>query len=121
MKQMNKTLFEYGDVKMAEGEKEELLLELFPSVAEKYLTWRAEKNYMDKIRKEQEKEEALRKKQEEEFYRQKKEYDSLTEEEKQIRLNQGLYNFKWTTYFEEQQQLKQLKKQSKAGPRTENK
>lgn len=119
-KQMNKTLVDFGEVKMANGEKEELLLELFPAVAEKYLTWRAENDFNDKIREQFEKEEALRKKQEEEFYRQKKEYDSLSEEEKQIRLMQGLYNFKWTNYFEEQQQLKQLRKDSRK-PKTGSK
>lgn len=119
-KQMNKTLVDFGEVKMASGEKEELLLELFPAVAEKYLTWRAENNFTETIRAKREKEEALLKKQEEEFYRQKKEYDSLSEEEKQERLMQGLYNFKWTTYFEEQQTLKQLKKENRK-PKTESK
>ena len=119
-KQLNKTLMEYGEVKMASNEKEELLLELFPSVAEKFLHARAEKSFNDKLKEQEKKEEENRIKQEEEFFRQRNEYEGLSEEEKQVRLLQGLYNFKWTNYFEEQEQLKQLKKEKKA-PKTENK
>ncbi len=108
-KQKNKILTEYDSVKMAEGEKNELLLELFPAVAEKFLTCCAEKNYLDKTKTEREKEEELRRKQEEEFYREKREYENLSDEEKQDRLTQGLYNYKWTTYFEEQEVLKKVK------------
>jgi len=37
-KQENTIFEEYGDMKLAQNEKEELLLELFPTVAREFLT-----------------------------------------------------------------------------------
>lgn len=87
-KQDNPVLKELGDRKIAETEKEELLLELFPSVARKYLegikkgeiearTAKAEKARND------------------EYERLKSEFANLSEEEKQKMLNYGLYNYDW--------------------------
>lgn len=84
-KQPNPTFKEFGDAKLAVNEKEELLLELFPTVAEKFLKDRIVARYMDAIRKEQDKK---RKAIEEE----KRKYDSMSNEEKRERLINGLFN-----------------------------
>ncbi|RPH32300.1 MAG: carboxylase [Bacteroidales bacterium] len=84
-KQSNPVFTEFGNVKLAANEKEELLLELFPTVAEKFLKDRIVARYMDAIRKEQDKK---RKAIEEE----KRKYDSMTNEEKRERLISGLFN-----------------------------
>ncbi|OIP05845.1 MAG: carboxylase [Bacteroidetes bacterium CG2_30_32_10] len=82
---------EYGGVKLANNEKEELLLELFPSVANKYLKDKIEEKYLAEIYCV---EEEKRKKIEEE----KAKYAHLTPEEKEQRLLHGLYNYNWTTF-----------------------
>lgn len=84
-KQPNPTYTEFGNVKLASNEKEELLLELFPNVAEKFLKDRVIARYMDTIRKEQEKK---RKALEEE----KRKYEMMSNEEKRERLINGLFN-----------------------------
>lgn len=92
-KQPNPSFPEYGEnVKLAKNEKEELLLELFPLVASKFLKNRLDQEYKAKIDAENAKleaeEEAKRKIYEEE----KRKYEALTDEQKQERLMQGLYN-----------------------------
>lgn len=89
-RQDNPVFFEYGSVKLAANEKEELLLELFPSVAYDYLKRNIEQRYLAEIHKV---EEAKRKK----FEAEKQAYDKLSEEEKNERLLQGLYTYDWTT------------------------
>ncbi len=84
-KQPNPILSEFGDARLAVNEKEELLLELFPTVAEKYLKDKIIARYMDAIRKEQDKK---RKAIEEE----KRKYDAMSDEEKRERLINGLFN-----------------------------
>jgi len=84
-KQPNPVFKEFGDARLAANEKEELLLELFPTVAEKFLKDRIVARYMDAVRKEQDKK---RKAIEEE----KRKYDSMTNEEKRERLISGLFN-----------------------------
>jgi len=84
-KQPNPVFKEFGDARLAATEKEELLLELFPTVAEKFLKDRIVARYMDAVRKEQDKK---RKAIEEE----KRKYDSMTNEEKRERLISGLFN-----------------------------
>jgi hypothetical protein len=79
-------------------------MELFPSVADTFLTTRAKQLWESENAVRLEEEERKRREMEEEFYRQKKEYESLSPEEKAKRLEFGLYNFKWTTYFEEQEE-----------------
>jgi pyruvate/oxaloacetate carboxyltransferase len=89
-KQDNPVLEEFGNVKLARTEKEELLLELFPAVAGGFLRNRIEASFNEEIsRIEQEK----RRKYEEA----RAEYENLSEEEKKKRLLEGLYNYKWTT------------------------
>jgi len=86
-KQPNPTFPEYGDnVKLAETEKEELLLELFPQVAEKYLH--------DKVLA---KHEANRQKrleaERQAILEEKRKYEAMTEQEKLQRLLDGLVNY----------------------------
>lgn len=88
-RQENPVFEEYGGVKLALDEKEELLLELFPSVAHDFLKKRMEDTYMAEIHRV---EEEKRKKIEAE----KLKYEILTPEEKQKRLIEGLYNYEWS-------------------------
>lgn len=84
-KQSNPIYADLGNAHLAVNEKEELLLELFPNVAEKFLKDRIMARYMDAIRKEQDKK---RKAIDEE----KRKYDMMTNEEKRERLLNGLFN-----------------------------
>jgi len=93
-KQDNPVFEEYGDVKLALNEKEELLLELFPSVARDFLKKRMEDTYLAEIHRI---EEEKRLKIEEE----KQKYNILSPEEKQKRLIDGLYNYHWSSYEDE--------------------
>lgn len=87
-KQKNHVFEEYGGVKLALNEKEELLLELFPTVARDFLKKRMEDTYLAEIHRI---EEEKRKKIKEE----KRKYDILSPEAKQKRLLNGLYNYEW--------------------------
>ncbi len=92
-KQDNPVIPEVG-VKLAENEKEELLLELFPTVAAPYLRKKKEEAYFQKIEAEKE---AERKKYEEA----KNAFERLSPKEKEERLMNGLYNYKWTSFNNE--------------------
>lgn len=92
-KQENPLLNEFGGVPLAANEKEELLLELFPAVANTFLRNRIEKHYMDELH-------AVEVERRRVLEQEKAEYANLTEEEKRKRLEEGLYNFKWTTFNE---------------------
>jgi oxaloacetate decarboxylase alpha subunit/pyruvate carboxylase subunit B len=87
-KQDNPVFEEYGGVKLALNEKEELLLELFPSLAYNFLSKRMEDVYLAEIHRV---EEEKRIKIEEE----KQKYNILSPEQKQKRLLEGLYNYEW--------------------------
>ncbi len=89
-KQENPVFQEYGDVKLALDEKDELLLELFPSVAHDFLKRRMENTYLSEIHRI---EDEKRKKIEEE----KQKYNILSPEEKQKRLLDGLYSYEWSS------------------------
>ncbi|MFZ4546331.1 MAG: carboxylase [Bacteroidales bacterium] len=89
-KQENPVFEEYGGVKLALNEKEELLLELFPAVAYDYLKKRMEDTYLAEIHLVEE--EKQRKIEEE-----KQKYNILSPEEKQQRLLDGLYNYEWSS------------------------
>jgi pyruvate/oxaloacetate carboxyltransferase len=82
-RQANPVLEEYGGTKLAINEKEELLLELFPTVATKYLHEKREIEYLTKV---YEEEEAKRKSYEEK----RSEYLRMSAKEKHDRLQQGL-------------------------------
>lgn len=93
-KQENPIYDRYGNVPLAKNEKEELLLELFPSVAKNFLYNRLEQKFYDDRRKI---EEEIRNK----YLKEKEEYDKLSPEEKEKRLLDGLYNYQWTSGEEE--------------------
>ncbi|MEI6060395.1 MAG: carboxylase [Bacteroidota bacterium] len=90
-KQENPVFEEYGGVKLALNEKEELLLELFPSVAHDYLKKRMENTYLDEIHRIEE-EKRIK------IEAEKQKYNVLSPEEKQKRLIEGLYNYHWSSY-----------------------
>jgi pyruvate/oxaloacetate carboxyltransferase len=86
-RQPNPSFPQYGEnVKLAANEKEELLLELFPTVANKFLQDKVDRIYGTIL-----KETELAKKRSYEAERQK--YLDLTKEEKEARLIEGLYNW----------------------------
>ncbi|MDI3528064.1 MAG: pyruvate carboxylase subunit [Tenuifilum sp.] len=86
-KQPNPYFPEYGDnVKLASNEKEELLLELFPTVAEKYLRNKIVSHY--ETLKRQKEEEEQRK-----LLEEKQKYYSMTEEQRWKRLMEGLQKY----------------------------
>jgi pyruvate/oxaloacetate carboxyltransferase len=86
-KQPNPSFPQYGeDVKLAMNEKEELLLELFPNVADKFLHDKVERIYGTRL-----KELELKKQHAYETERQK--YQALSAEEKEARLVDGLYHW----------------------------
>jgi len=86
-KQPNPSFPDYGnDIRLAANEKEELLLELFPTVAEKYLRDKVISRYESLKR--QKEEERQRKIQEE-----KQKYYSMTEEQRWKRLLDGLQQY----------------------------
>jgi pyruvate/oxaloacetate carboxyltransferase len=86
-KQPNPSFPQYGEgVKLAMNEKEELLLELFPNVADKFLHDKVERIYSEVVReKELEKQRA--------YEAERQQYMSLSKEEKEARLVEGLYNW----------------------------
>ncbi|HNW97074.1 MAG TPA: carboxylase [Bacteroidales bacterium] len=85
-KQPNPRLNEFGGVRLAQNEKDELLLELFPAVASSFLLQKAEEKFWaDIFRVEEEKRKKIQK--------EKELYEALTAEEKQKRLQEGLYNY----------------------------
>jgi pyruvate/oxaloacetate carboxyltransferase len=94
-KQENPVFEEYGGVRLANNEKEELLLELFPQVATDYLKKKMEDRYLEEIYRIEE--EKQRKIDEE-----KSLYDSLTPEQKEKRLLEGLYNYHWSSSEDEE-------------------
>ncbi|HNW74400.1 MAG: carboxylase [Bacteroidales bacterium] len=94
-KQENTVFEDYGDMKLAENEKEELLLELFPTVARDFLQKCVEEKYTANIY-------AI----EEEKRRKAREardaYERLSPQEKKDRLMQGLYSWHEVSYPEEE-------------------
>ncbi|MCX6270146.1 MAG: carboxylase [Bacteroidetes bacterium] len=88
-RQENPVFWEYGGVPLASNEKEQLLLELFPSVAHEFLKKRVEDHYLAEIW-------AVEEEKRIKIQKEKDAYDSMTPEEKEKRLIDGLYNFEWT-------------------------
>ncbi|HOW32416.1 MAG TPA: hypothetical protein PLP88_12700, partial [Bacteroidales bacterium] len=93
-KQENPVYEEYGGVKLAKSEKEELLLELFPSVAHDFLKKRMENAYLAEIH-------AIEAEKQRKIDEEKREYEALTPEQKEKRLLDGLYNYSWSTFDED--------------------
>ncbi|MEE4178674.1 MAG: carboxylase [Bacteroides sp.] len=90
-KQDNPVLEEFGGVHLAQNEKEELLLELFPSVATTFLSNQIEQRHLAGIR-------ALQEEKRRKYEAEKAEYEKLSPEEKEKRLQEGLYSYKWTSF-----------------------
>jgi len=93
-KQPNPFIDEARGIKLANNEKEELLLELFPNVANDFLLKHVEATFMKEIRKMEEEKQMK-------IQMEKDAYDILTPEEKQQRLLEGLYHFQWTSSMED--------------------
>jgi oxaloacetate decarboxylase alpha subunit/pyruvate carboxylase subunit B len=89
-KQENPVYEEYGGVKLAQNEKEELLLELFPSVANDFLKKRMEDAYLAEIH-------AIEAEKQRKIDEEKRQYEALTPEQKKQRLLDGLYNYAWSS------------------------
>lgn len=86
----NELIEEAGGVKLAENEKEMLLLELFPTVAKTYLKNKKVSAHEQKIW-------AVEEEKRQDYENEKAAYRELTEEEKHDMLIKGLYNLKWTS------------------------
>ena len=85
-KQDNPIFPEYGDVQLAQNDKEELLLELFPAVASEYLKNKVINKYLDEIyRIEDEKYQK--------HLKEKEAYESLSKHEKEKLLMEGLSKY----------------------------
>lgn len=93
-KQANPIYEEYGGVKMAQNEKEELLLELFPSVANDFLKKRMEDVYLTEIH-------AVEAEKQRRIDEEKEKYESLSPEQKEKRLLDGLYHYPWSSSEED--------------------
>jgi len=89
-KQENTIFPEYGDLKLAQNEKDELLLELFPSVAKEFLKKKVEENYLSNIH-------AIEEEKRRKIEQEKAKYAALSPEEKEKRLHYGLYNYEWSS------------------------
>jgi oxaloacetate decarboxylase alpha subunit/pyruvate carboxylase subunit B len=97
VKQENPVLDEYGGVKLASNEKEELLLELFPAVANNFLRNRIEDAYNDRVSK-------IEQERRRQYEEEKAGYENLTDEEKKKRLIEGLYSYQWTTHEDDDEE-----------------
>ena len=93
-KQENTVFEDYGNLPLAANEKDELLLELFPTVARDFLTRQVEETYLENIYRIEE-EKRLREEEAREAYAR------LTPEEKQARIIDGLYHFQWLSFPDE--------------------
>jgi oxaloacetate decarboxylase alpha subunit/pyruvate carboxylase subunit B len=91
--QPNPVFPEYNDHKLAENEKDELLLELFPNVAAPFLRKKLEDTFGKEIEDE-------RHRQEEAQLKAKLEYDSLSPEQRKERLLEGLYTYSWFSFMD---------------------
>lgn len=93
-KQPNPFIDESRGIKLANNEKEELLLELFPNVANDYLLKHVEAKFMKEVRQLEEKNRL-------QVQQEKLAYEILTPEEKQKRLLEGLYSFHESSSMED--------------------
>ncbi len=93
-KQENPVYYEYGDAPLASNEKDELLLELFPSVAHEFLKKRLEETYLAEIY-------AIEAEKERKLQEEKDKFNALSPQEKEERLLKGLYNYDWMTHTED--------------------
>jgi oxaloacetate decarboxylase alpha subunit/pyruvate carboxylase subunit B len=89
-KQENTIFHDYGEMKLAENEKNELLLELFPSVARDFLKKQVEQKYLNDIH-------AIEEEKQRKIDEEKAKYAALSPEEKAKRLQYGLYHYEWSS------------------------
>ena len=82
----NPPIAEFNGEKIAQSERDMLLLQLFPSVAAPFLRSWIQLKY-DKIRSEEA----------ERYRKAREEYESMSPEQKSARIMQGLYGFPWTS------------------------
>lgn len=94
-KQENPVYDRFGNIPLAKNEQEELLLELFPSVAKNFLYNSIEHSFYEEKRKIEEDERQR-------FMAEKEKYESMSEEEKKERLLKGLYHYTWTSSDDKQ-------------------
>jgi len=86
-KQPNPEFPQFGEgVRLANNEKEELLLELFPNVATKFLEDKLERIHGEQLR-------AMEQEKREQYEKERNKYLSLSKEEKEARLIEGLYQW----------------------------
>jgi len=86
-KQPNPEFPQFGEgVRLANTEKEELLLELFPNVATKFLEDKLERIHGEQLR-------AMEQEKREQYEKERNKYLSLSKEEKEARLIEGLYQW----------------------------
>ncbi len=89
----NPPLPEYGGERAAQSERDMLLLQLFPSVAEPFLKSWLEIKY-----------ERIRSEEAERYRKAREEYEAMTPEQKTARLMQGLYGFPWSSDLTDDEQ-----------------
>ncbi len=77
-------------VKLAENEKEELLLELFPAVAKTFLSNRLEQRNLEQIR-------AIKEEERRAYEAERAKWNNMTNEDKLKQIQEGLLNYKWRT------------------------
>ncbi len=92
--QENPVLDEYGGAPLAKNEKEELLLELFPSVANNFLRNKIDEKYTFEIN-------TIEEERRRQYEEDKAKYENMSNEEKEKRLMKGLYNYNWTSVSNE--------------------
>jgi|GEM_PF-17322 len=92
---VNPVLLEFGGVKLAQNEKEELLLALFPQVATNYLKAKREDAYLEIVEEQERIKNAKIEKKRAAFL-------ALSPEEREEILLKGLYNYAWTESKEEE-------------------
>ena len=97
-KQENTVFEEYGGLRLAENEKDELLLELFPTVAREFLQNCVEDNYTTNIW-------AIEEEKRRKAREAREAYERLSPEEKQKRLMEGLYHWYDVEGAEEEEAL----------------
>lgn len=105
--QENKVLEQFGNKNLINSEKDQLLMELFPAVAETFLTERAQNEWNAEqavIQAEQAAIQAEKDRIEAErqavIQAEKAAYNALSKAEKEQRLHDGLYNYPWTSKME---------------------
>jgi len=92
-KQINPIFPELKDHKLAENEKDELLLELFPNVATPFLKQKLIETVGKEIEDECQREQ-------EEYLRAKTEFNAMSAEQKRERMLDGLYSYNWFSFMD---------------------